>query len=172
MKPKLFNLSLFAILTTYKQISVKAKWLNSKKSPWRRNEILFEKKPSLHKKFWSIYCQVLGVTWPNFTNKISEKYYEQVFHKKAVLKNFAIFTEKHPCWSLFLNKKSGLQSWNFIKTRLQHRCFPVDIAKFSRTSVLKNIFERLFERFPTWANNIKSNIGNEEDIFSKAKQKQ
>ena len=28
--------------------------------------------------------------------------------KKAVLKNFAIFTGKHPCWSLFLIK---LQAW-------------------------------------------------------------
>ena len=30
--------------------------------------------------------------------------------KKAVLKNFAIFTEKHLRWSLFLNKNAGLQS--------------------------------------------------------------
>ena len=27
-----------------------------------------------------------------------------VFYKKAVLKNFAMFTEKHLCWSLFLIK--------------------------------------------------------------------
>ena len=50
-------------------------------------------------------------------------------------------------------------------------CFPVNITKFWRTPVLKNISERLFERFPTWTNNIRSNIGSEEDIFSKAKQK-
>ena len=42
--------------------------------------------------------------------------------KKTVLKNFAIFTEKHPCWSLF-----------------QHRCFPVNIAKFLRSLILENI---------------------------------
>ena len=36
---------------------------------------------------------------------------------------------------------------------------------------MKNICERLFERFPTGANNITSNIGSEEDIFSKTKQK-
>ena len=91
--------------------------------------------------------------------------------QKAVLKSFSIFTEKHLCWSLFLNKNAGLQSWNFIKKRLQHRFFSVNIAKFLRTPVLKNICERLFERFPTWANNITSNMGIEEDIFSKAKQK-
>ena len=31
----------------------------------------------------------------------------------------------------------------FIKKRLQHRCFPVKIAKFLRTSILKNICDRL-----------------------------
>ena len=29
--------------------------------------------------------------------------------KKGVLKNFAKFTEKHPCWSLFFNKAAGLR---------------------------------------------------------------
>ena len=43
-------------------------------------------------------------------------------------KNFAIFTGKHMCWSLF---------FNFIEKRLQHRCFPVNIGKF-----LKNLFWR------------------------------
>ena len=48
--------------------------------------------------------------------------------KNAVLKNFAIFTGKHLCWSLFLTR---LQACNFIiKRPLQHRCFPVNIAKF------------------------------------------
>ena len=102
--------------------------------------------------------------------------------KKAVLKNFAIFTEKHLRWSLFLNKNVGLQSWNFIKKRLQHRFFPVNIAKFLKAPVLENICERLFELFPTWASNITSNVGIvkrtfsekqnmgiEEEIFSKTK---
>ena len=88
--------------------------------------------------------------------------------KKAVFKNFA---EKHLRWSPYLNKNVGLQSWNFIKKRLQHRLFPVNIAKFLRTPVLENICERLFERFPTWASNITRNMGIEEDIFSKTKQK-
>ena len=94
-----------------------------------------------------------------------------MFNKKAALKNFAIFTEKHLPSSLFLNKNVGLQSWNFIKKRLQHRFFPANIAKFFRTPVLENICERLFERFPTRASNITRNMGIEEDIFSKPKQK-
>ena len=33
---------------------------------------------------------------------------------------------------------------NFIKKRLQHKCFPVNIAKFLRTPILTNICERRF----------------------------
>ena len=72
-----------------------------------------------------------------------------MFYKKAVLKNFAIFTGKRLCWSLYFNENAGLQSCNFIKKRLRHRCFPVNYAKFLRAPVLKNISERLLERFPT-----------------------
>ena len=44
--------------------------------------------------------------------------------------------------SLF-NKFAGLQTGNFITKRLEHRCFPVNIAKFLKTPILKDIFERL-----------------------------
>ena len=50
-------------------------------------------------------------------------------------------------------------------------CFPMNTAKLLRTPILKYISECLFERFPTWTNNITSNIGNDEDIFSKTKPK-
>ena len=55
---------------------------------------------------------------------------------KAVFKNFAIFTEKYLCSSIFLIKQ-------IIKIRLQHRDFPENIAKFLRTPVLKNIYKQL-----------------------------
>ena len=48
----------------------------------------------------------------------------QKFFKIDVLKDFANFTGKHQCWSL---------ACNFIKKRLQHRCFPVKFANFLRT---------------------------------------
>ena len=99
--------------------------------------------------------------------KVSKRYNEHVFNKKAVHKNFAIFTKKHLRCSLFLNKNVGLQSWNLIKKRLQHRFFSVNTAQFLRTPVLENICEWLFERFSTWASNITRNMGIEEDIFSK-----
>ena len=48
----------------------------------------------------------------------------EVFCKKGVLKNFAKFTGKNQCESLFFNKVVGL------KKRPWHRCFPVNFAKF------------------------------------------
>ena len=62
--------------------------------------------------------------------------------KKGVLKNFANFIGKHLCWSLFLIKLLA-----FIKKRLQHRCFPMKIAKFLRIPNLKSICERLLLPF-------------------------
>ena len=38
---------------------------------------------------------------------------------------------------------SLLSACNLLKKRFQHRCFPVIIAKFLRTSILKNICGRL-----------------------------
>ena len=40
----------------------------------------------------------------------NQKQPPEVFHKKAVLKNFATFTGKHLCWSLFLIKLEAFRS--------------------------------------------------------------
>ena len=43
------------------------------------------------------------------SHKISEKYNElEVFYKKVVLKNLAIFTGTHLSWSLFFSKNAGI----------------------------------------------------------------
>ena len=42
-----------------------------------------------------------------------------------------------------LNRVAGPKAHNFIKKRLQHKCFPVKFAKFLRTPNLKKICERL-----------------------------
>ena len=59
--------------------------------------------------------------------------------KKVVLKNFTISTGNTCVGVPFL--KSCLKK--FIKKKPQHRCFPVNIAKFLGLPVLKNICERL-----------------------------
>ena len=38
---------------------------------------------------------------------------------------------------------AGLQAQNFIKNRLQRRCFPENITKFLRTHIVNNICKRL-----------------------------
>ena len=68
--------------------------------------------------------------------------------KKCVLRNFAEFTEKHLCQSLFFNKVSGLRTATLLKKRLWHRCFPVNFAKFLRTHFSQNTSGRLhLQRF-------------------------
>ena len=52
--------------------------------------------------------------------------------KKGVLGNFAKFTEKHLCQSLFFGKVAGLKSATLLKKGLWHRCFPVNFPKFRR----------------------------------------
>ena len=56
----------------------------------------------------------------------------EVFSKKDVLRAFAKFTRKHLCQSLFTKLHASV--CNFIKKKLWHRCFPVNFAKFLRTS--------------------------------------
>ena len=53
--------------------------------------------------------------------------------KKGVLRNFAKFTGKHLCQSLYFNKVAGLRPATLLKQRLWHRCFLVNIAKFLGT---------------------------------------
>ena len=65
----------------------------------------------------------------------------QMFYKIDALKNLAIFTGKHLCWRFFLI--------NFIKKRLQHRCFPMNIANCLSTGFYKEQlpFIMLFRNF-------------------------
>ena len=54
----------------------------------------------------------------------------QMFNKIGVLKIFAKFTSKHLRWSLFFNKFAGFQPATLFKKTPQHRCFPLNFAKF------------------------------------------
>ena len=46
--------------------------------------------------------------------------------------------KKTPVLGSLFNKVASLQICNFLKKRRQHRCFPVNIAKFLRTPFLQN----------------------------------
>ena len=67
--------------------------------------------------------------------------------KKGILKNFAKFTGKHLCQSLFFTKVADLRPATLLKKRLWHRYFPVNFAKFLKTSFLQNTSRRLLLQF-------------------------
>ena len=80
----------------------------------------------------------------------------EVFCKKGVLRNFAKFTGKHLCQSLFFN--FNFINLTLLKKRLWHRCFPVNFAKFLRRPFLtEHLRWLLLERVskilcPMWSN--------------------
>ena len=67
--------------------------------------------------------------------------------RKGVLWNFAKFSGKNLCQSLFFNKVTDLRPGTLFTMRLWRRCFPVNFAKFLRTLVLQYISGRLFLEF-------------------------
>ena len=58
----------------------------------------------------------------------------EVFCRNGILSNFAKFTGKYLCQSLYFNKVGPA---TLLKKRLWHRCVPVNFAKFLRTPFLK-----------------------------------
>ena len=60
--------------------------------------------------------------------------------KKIIFENFAKFTGKHLCWSLFLSRS---QACNFIKKETPTKVFSGDFAKFWKSPFLQNAFGRL-----------------------------
>ena len=63
------------------------------------------------------------------------KAYDYIQHDLLIAKLEEYRLDKtHVLESLF-NKISGLKVCNFIRKKLQHRCFPVNIAKFLRTAI-------------------------------------
>ena len=91
---------------------------------------------------WKILLRVF-ISEDNFFNVpfLVEKQLSEVFYKINVFKNFAKFTGKQLCWSLFLIKLKAWRPASLLKRWFQRRCFPMSFAKFLM-SVLKNICER------------------------------
>ena len=73
---------------------------------------------------------------PKITSKFlpsCRKSCSQVFFKIVVLKNFAIFTVKQLCWSVFLSKVTLIEQVTLSKKTIQHRCFPVHFTRLKST---------------------------------------
>ena len=143
-------------------------------------EIIFpERFPHFYKYSWGISFEYLP-GWPkpteeeiiglylchtifiNFkvvsiTDKKMSQFQKQrpdVFFWKTVLKTFAI--KKTPVLESSFNRLARFKTSNFLKKRLQHRCFPVNIAKFLRTVILMKICEQLLLQFLLLTVNISS----------------
>ena len=71
----------------------------------------------------------------------------EVFYKKSCFQNFPNIHRKTPVLESLFNKVAGLKACNFISNRLQHMCFPVNIAKLFKASILKNICQRQLQLF-------------------------
>ena len=134
-----------------KVILTKTSSINTSTKPWTpdSNTRVMKENKAMAQVIWKI-----SILYPKTSKKfyhyiqVSEKYNEQkVFNKKTVLNNFAIVTEKYLCWCIFFNKNAANQACNFINNGLQHSCFLVNIAKYLRTPILKNICVRQPLRF-------------------------
>ena len=58
----------------------------------------------------------------------------QMFFKISILKKFLKLYSKTSVVEFLFNKVATLKGCNFVKKKLRHTCFPVNIAKFLRTS--------------------------------------
>ena len=57
---------------------------------------------------------------------------------EGVLRNYAKFTGNTCARLSFFNKVAGRRPETLLKKRVWHRCFPLNFAKFSRTSFSRN----------------------------------
>ena len=76
-----------------------------------------------------IWNKVQKRVWQHIRKNVFRSSHQKCSMKKGVLINFAKFTGKHMCQSLFFRKVAGL--------RLRHRCFPVNFCE-----IFKSIFLR------------------------------
>ena len=86
-------------------------------------------------------------SWHYNTIEHFQKQPPEVFRKKSYSQKFRNIHKKTPVFESLFNKVTGFQVSNIITKRLQHRNFPVNIAKFLRTTILKNICEQLLLHF-------------------------
>ena len=93
---------------------------------------------------WKKLCSVLLSFTPKITNSNERSSNRSCSVKRDVLRNFAKFTGKHLCQSLFFNKVAGLMPKSLLKKKLWRRCFPVNSPKFLRKNFLKEQLRWLF----------------------------
>ena len=77
------------------------------------------------------------VTYDVIMNVSSEAAIRRCSSKEVFL-TILQYSQEDACVGVSLNIFAGVKACNFIKKKLQHRCFLVSIAKFLRTAFLYN----------------------------------
>ena len=67
-----------------------------------------------------------------------------MFYKESCSQKYCNIYRNTPVSESLFDKVVAFQACKFIKKRLQHRCFSVNIVKFLRTPILKNTCEHCF----------------------------
>ena len=110
----------------------------------RQQPVTFLKMLLFHRCFSAIFLeqyQKKSILFKDLPVHFNNRSNSRCSVTKGVLRNFAIFTGKHLCQSLFFKKVAGLRPETLLKKRFQHRCFPVNFLKFLRT---------LFSQITSW----------------------
>ena len=87
--------------------------------------------------FWTYHCM-----WQKFCQVLENAEILLLYRrghqgrstKKAALKKLAIIRKKPPVLGSLFNNFAVLKAYKFIKWRIQHRCFPVEIVKFLKNT--------------------------------------
>ena len=93
---------------------------------WRGKKILWNSKIESFRLVYKLH-------YLKFAFQIYRSSHSQIFFWTGALKSFAML-------KFLSNKIAGLQACNFIKKRLQHRCFSVKFSKSLRASSSQNIY--------------------------------
>ena len=119
------------------------------------NLLLMKMQTSPIQMFYCEYCKIFKNSffiehyWWLF---LYQKFFVDITHrsshqntslKKDALKCFCNIHRKTPVLKALFDTIPGFQVCNFIKKRLQHRCFHGSFAKFLRVPILKNIYEQV-----------------------------
>ena len=98
----------------------------------------------LNLQCWSRFLGLLLWYSEYFANALPsccQKEPPEVFYKKSCSKKFRSIHRKTPVLEVLFSCRPRLGT--LLKKRLQHRCFPVNFARFLGTPILKNVSERL-----------------------------
>ena len=104
-----------------------------------------------------IFLKILQQSILQKAQPLIKSRHQRSFLIKGVLRNFAKFTGKHLCQSLFFNKVAALRPTTLLKRRPWHRCFPVNFTKFlehlfCRTPLGDCLPERLWSKYLSLGN--------------------